>query len=329
MATSKLNHRGRLEACLADEAPDRPPIALWRHFPVDDQAPDSLAAATIDFQRVYDFDLVKVTPASSFCVKDWGALDEWRGASEGTRDYTHRVIQRPEDWEQLEVLDPGRGYLADQLKCLNLIVKGVGPDVPVLQTIFNPLSQAKNLVGREELLIHLRRYPEALKVGLHNIAQSTQRFIESALKTGIAGIFFAVQHAQYGLLSANEYAEFGRPYDMEVLQPASRLWLNMIHLHGEQIMFDRFLDYPMAVINWHDRETLPSLLEAKSRFAGAVCGGLRRWETMVLGTPDQVLAEARDAIQATDGQRFILGTGCVLPIIAPRGNILAARGSVE
>jgi len=329
LATAKLSHRERLEACLADEALDRPPIALWRHFPVDDQAPDKLAAATIDFQRNYDFDLVKVTPASSFCVKDWGAMDEWRGASEGTRDYTRRVIQRPDDWEQIEMLDPGKGYLAEQLECLRLIVKGVGSDVPVLQTIFNPLSQAKNLVGREDLLVHLRRHPEALKAGLHTIAQSTQRFVESALKTGIAGIFFAVQHAQYSLLSESEYTEFGRPYDMEVLKPARGLWLNMIHLHGEQIMFDRFLDYPVAVINWHDRETPPSLAEAKSRFPGAVCGGLQRWETMVLGTPEQVLAEARDAIQATGGRRFILGTGCVLPVVAPRGNILAARGSVE
>ncbi|MEA4909863.1 MAG: hypothetical protein VB089_19730, partial [Anaerolineaceae bacterium] len=64
-------------------------------------------------------------------------------------------------------------------------------------------------------------------------------------------------------------------------------------------------------------------------FHGAVCGGLRRWETMVLGTPAQIRAEAEDAILSTNGTRFILGTGCVLPIVAPRGNILAARHSVD
>jgi uroporphyrinogen decarboxylase len=49
---------------------------------------------------------------------------------------------------------------------------------------------------------------------------------------------------------------------------------------------------------------------------------------MVLGTPIQVQTEARVAIQATQGKRFILGTGCVMPIITPHGNILAARESV-
>jgi uroporphyrinogen decarboxylase len=50
---------------------------------------------------------------------------------------------------------------------------------------------------------------------------------------------------------------------------------------------------------------------------------------MVLGTPERVAAEVKEAILATGGRRFILGTGCVLPIVAPSGNILAARRSVE
>jgi uroporphyrinogen decarboxylase len=55
---------------------------------------------------------------------------------------------------------------------------------------------------------------------------------------------------------------------------------------------------------------------------------LQRQKTMVLGTPAQVATEARDAIDQMNGLHFILGTGCVLPIIAPRANILAARQSV-
>ena len=77
-----MNHRERLEACISGSKIDRPPVALWRHFPVDDQSPGRLAEATINFQKTYDFDLVKVTPASSFCTKDWGVDDEWRGATE-------------------------------------------------------------------------------------------------------------------------------------------------------------------------------------------------------------------------------------------------------
>ena len=322
------SHRSRLETCLSGIQPDRTPVALWRHFPVDDQTPAGLAAATIEFQRTYDFDLVKVTPASSFCLKDWGVEDEWRGATEGTRDYTRRVIIQPENWTHLPVLSPFAGRLGNQLECLRLIVNDLGPQIPVIQTIFNPLSQAKNLLGKDTLLVHLRRYPEAVHAGLRILTETTQRFVEAAVQTGIAGIFFAVQHAQYSLLSEAEYDDFGCPYDFQVLEPARGLWLNMLHLHGDEVMFDRFLDYPMGVINWHDRDTWPSLRQAQVRFTGVVCGGLQRDRTMVLGTPESVTTEALDAVQETAGKRFILGTGCVLPIIAPRANIWAARQAV-
>ena len=59
-----MNKRERLEAAIAGQSVDRVPVALWRHFPGDDQDPSDLAAATIAFQRRWDFDFVKVTPAS-------------------------------------------------------------------------------------------------------------------------------------------------------------------------------------------------------------------------------------------------------------------------
>lgn len=318
-----------MEACLAGEVLDRVPVALWRHFPVDDQDPDRLARAVINFQRIYNFDFVKVTPASSFCLKDWGAEDVWRGATEGTREYIGAVIESPADWSNLKELDPREGHLGAQLDCLRAIVQDLGPETPVIQTIFNPLSQAKNLVGKGNLETHLRLDPEAVQAGLETITRTTQAFIQAASETGIAGVFYAVQHAQYGVLAAEEYETFGRRYDLQVLEAAGDLWLNVLHLHGEAIMFDQLADYPVTVINWHDRETPPSLQEGKLRFAGAVCGGIRRHETLTLGTPEDVVAEAREAIQSTGGQRFVLGTGCVVPIIAPHGNIMAARQIVE
>ena len=324
-----ITHHQRLETCLSGEKPDRSPVALWRHFQVDDQHPGRLAAAVLNFQKTYDFDLVKVTPASSYCIKDLGSQDEWRGAIEGTRDYTFSVIQNPEDWAKLEQLDPAKGHLGQQLECLSLLVKELGPETPIIQTIFSPLSQAKNLVGKEALFVHLHRNPEAVHEGLKVIAETTQRYVEACLKTGVDGIFYAIQHAQYGLLSESEFDEFCTPYDLQVLDVAKAGWLNMLHVHGQDVMFDKVVDFPVQIINWHDRETEPSLGEGKKRFSGVVCGGLRRNESVLLGTPEDVHAEAQDAIEATDGTRFILGTGCVTMTVSPHGNILAARQSVE
>jgi len=321
-------HKERMQACLKGEVIDRPPVALWRHFPVDDQAPGTLAKATLNFQQTYDFDLVKVTPASSFSIRDWGAEDEWHGHTEGTRQYTKRVINDPRDWEHLPVLDSTAPQLAAQLECLRMIRAKLGSDTPLLQTVFNPLSQAKNLAGNETLLAHLRLYPEAVMKGLATITETTHRFVEACLKTGIDGVFFAVQHAQAHLLSLQEYETFGLPDDLKVLESARELMSNLLHLHGHDVYFSVVSSLNFPIVNWHDRETHPSLAEAQQLFNGVACGGLRQ-DTLVYQNQAEVQKEAADAIQQTGGKRFLLGTGCVVPVIASHGNMLAARKSVE
>ncbi|GAB4581966.1 MAG: hypothetical protein Fur0022_47180 [Anaerolineales bacterium] len=333
MAKTPLSHRARIEKTLTGATPDRVPVALWRHFPVDDQTPAGLAEAVVAWQRTYDFDFVKVTPESTYSVKDYGLQDEWQGNAEGTRTYTHRPIRSPDDWLKLIPLDPRAGRLGDQITALRMIVSALGPDVPIIETIFSPLTMARKLVGEQEFLVHLRRYPDALHAGLKTLTETTLRFLDAIRDTGISGIFYALQYAQLALLSPAEFQEFARPYHLQVLEVASRYWFNVLHLHGNNIMFEQVAElyptpFPVQVINWHDQETFPSLAEGQHIFPGVVCGGLKQWQTMVLGTPDQVRAEARAAIEATGGKRFILGTGCVTPITAPHGNLMAARKSV-
>jgi uroporphyrinogen decarboxylase len=323
-----ITHRERIQTCLSGGQTDRPPIALWRHFPEDDQNPESLAAATLKFQQTYDFDIVKVTPASSFAVKDWGVEDEWNGNPEGSHDYTKRVIHKPQDWEALKPLDPSAPHLSGQLACLRFIRRNLDPETPLIQTIFNPLAQAKNLAGSDRLLEHIRKYPEAVMQGLKTITKTTVKFTEAARELGIDGIFYAVQHAQGSMLELDDYKSIAVLFDQRVLGAAEGLWCNMIHLHGRDIYFSLLRLLHCQIVNWHDRESRPTLGEAQSLFKGAVCGGIRQ-DTLASGTKAKVREEAKQAIEQTQGRRFILGTGCVVPYNAPHENIMAARESVE
>ena len=325
--TSQLSKRERLEATFAGEAVDRPPVALWRHWPVDDQYGEQLARAHLNFQGTYDFDFIKITPSSNYCVAGYGAETYWEGNQEGTRSWGPRIIQTPEDWAKLKPLDPHQGLLGEVVTANSLIGQSVSEEVPFIQTIFNPLSQAKNLAG-PQLLSDIRQHPDAVKAGLATITESIIRFVETLKPTGTAGIFLALQHATYDLLTEAEYREFCQPLDLQILEATGGMWFNLIHLHGTNVMFDLVAEYPAQAINWHDVETPPSLSKAANRTEMALCGGLRQWETMVRGTPESVQAEAQTALEATGGRRFILGTGCVTPITAPTCNILATRKAV-
>jgi uroporphyrinogen decarboxylase len=325
-----LSKRERLERTVAGEETDRVPVALWRHWPGDDQRAADLAEATLVFQRQWDFDFVKVTPASSYCVQDYGVQDRWTGDLEGTREYVRHVVQRSLDWTELRVLDPSRGALGRQLEALRILKGAVGDDVPCIQTIFSPLAQAKNIAGRDLLIEHLRTAPDRLKTGLNTITESTLRFIDAMRRSGVSGIFYAIQHASHTVMSEAEYREFGRPFDLQILEALpDSWWFNMVHLHGQTPMFDLIADYPIQAINWHDRECGLSLAEGKLRFAGAVSGGLGRWDPMHNGTPVDVRTQAREAIEQTYGRRFILSTGCVIMTTTPQSNIRAAREVAE
>lgn len=153
------------------------------------------------------------------------------------------------------------------------------------------------------------------------------------MNIGIDGVFYAVQHAQAGLLTLDEYKTFGLPNDLTSLKPAKSLWCNLLHLHGLNVHFELitqslFPDNLFHIVNWHDRETGPSLAEGLKKYRGVVCGGINQ-KTIVFGNRSEVQKEAADAIAQTGGRRFILGTGCVVPVIAPHGNIMASRQIVE
>ena len=112
---AQWSKRKRLEATIAGEATDRPPVALWRHWPGDDIEATALAAAHLKWQQDYDWDFVKVSPPSSYCLVDWGVQDKWVGSLDGTREYTRRAIHDAADWASLPVLDPHKGMLSTQL----------------------------------------------------------------------------------------------------------------------------------------------------------------------------------------------------------------------
>jgi uroporphyrinogen decarboxylase len=244
--------------------------------------------------------------------------------------FTRQPVQSKEDWAKIKPISVNKGVLGQQIECINLIKKSVPDSTPVIQTIFSPMSQAKNLVGKDNLTSHMRLYPNEVKKALQVITDVTIKFVQECLSLKIDGIFYAVQHAQYSLLSQVEFKEFEEYYDLQILEAARPLWFNVGHIHGTNIMFDDVSSYPVQTINWHDLETPPNLDEGQKIFRdGAVCGGLRQWETLAYASPDEVKKEAREAIMRTHGSRFILGTGCVTPIIAPDANIYAAREVVE
>ncbi len=323
-----MTKRERLAAAVAGEAVDRVPVALWRHFPVDDTSAEALAVTAAAFQHQYDWDFFKLTPSSHYSVADWGTRAAYRGHPHGTSEYITYAVKTPEDWGRLQPLDVQSGMLGDQLACVRRLRELVGDEVPIIETIFSPLDQIRHLVGRGNEFVHLRRYPQQTQAAIEVIMETTLAFVQAVIAAGADGIFYATQYAQAAYLSQSEYVEVCRPLDLRVLEAAQGGTFSMVHVHGVHTYFDAFVDYPVQAINWHDRETGPTLAEGAKRFPGLVVGGISQ-QDIVERSAEQVREIAQQAITETGGRRMGLSTGCVLPTVAPWGNIRALREVVD
>lgn len=319
----------RIKAALAGKPVDRVPVGFWRHWPGDDQDPQALAAVTLDFQKRYDLDFIKIPVTSTYCTADYGVKHAYLGKLGGDRDYIERVIKKSADWDRIAPLDIRKGIYGRQLAMLKTVLKKRAKDTPVIFTIFNPVAMAAYLAGDDLFLAHLRTEPEKVKRAIDALTQTCSSFVKTVIDEGCDGIFLSTKFASYELLSDAEYNKFGRSADLAVLKAASKGWFNVLHLHGQYPMFKSLSDYPVQAINWHDRTAYPNLTEAQKLFSGALMAGVEQFETLHLGTPADIEAQVFDAIRQMKGRRLILTPGCTYPVDIPHRNLMAMRAAVD
>ena len=328
MPASKMTHWERLSAAIAGQAVDRVPVSLWRHYPDIDQDPARLAEAVVNWQRTYDFDLVKFMPSGTAGVEDWGAVSAYLDSPVGTRTVVKPGLTSAEEWPRLARLVPTAGRLGQEVKAVSRAAEAFRGEVPLLQTVFNPLTTAFKLAG-DRAFADLRRHPDLFEAGLAIITEATIAYARACLEAGADGLFYSTQCASFRLLNEAEHLRFGARYDRLVLDGiAGRSRFTMLHLHGHDVMFDQMLDYPVNMMNWHDRSSELNLAGAMSRFSGLLAGGLDQEGTLAKGPIDTIKGEVREAIAQTQGRRLLIAPGCVVPIATPVSHYRAVIDAV-
>lgn len=320
-----MTARERVLAALAGEQVDHPPISLWRHFPNQDQSAADLAEATLAWQRELNLDFIKLMPPGDYATIDWGAVSEFQGAPGGTRETLIYPIEGPADWRKIGPVDVRAGFNGEMVRACELVREELGGDVPVLQTIFSPLTIA-NKLSNGRVLEHLRSHPDAVHGALEAIRDVTAAFTKASLAAGADGVFFASQCATSDMLTRDEYGAFGVPYDTPVLAAAAEAGsdFTLIHIHGANTFFDVLAGYQGHALNWHDRRVGPPLGEVLAEYpARAAVAGLD--EKGIAGmTPAEVTAQVRDARDVTGDCRLLVGPGCVILVATPQENLQAA-----
>ncbi len=323
----------RVEAALHKADVDRVPISLWKHYHLQDRAPGQLAEVTLALHRQFDTDLIKLTPSGLYPIQDWGATIRFGRDDDSFPLAVQPVIASADEWERLPRLDVNKGALRRELETIHHVASGLDGSAPFMMTLFGPLCIAYKLCGDkvsgERVVSYMRQSPRQLHAGLGVVRDVVIEYATACLEAGASGIFYATQMATTDLMTRDEFKEFGVAYDLPVLESlAGKSRVTMLHVCGQNLIFDMVADYPVDVINWAARTSGTSLTDARRMTNKALAGGLSL-EMLLNGTEGDVLTEAREAIAKASRRGFILAPDCVIKGPSSDANLAAARQAVE
>ena len=301
----------RVLATLQKKETDRVPFSVYVHSTVHSRGVERFVEFTLDFHRRYDPDYVKVMYDENYDTP-----------------VNFQFVQETSDWRKLEELDAHLGAYGRQIEILRRVKDAVGPEVPVIQTVYSPFHTATRLAWRR-LVDDIRRDPEAVAAGLATIAQNTGRFAEACVtEAGIDGFFLGALGCENRWLPKEEYAKHAAPHDQSLLASLRRGRILIVHIHGEKDShFDLLKGYECDALSWEDRLAGPSIAEARKATDRCLIGGVNHVAART-AKPADIVREAKEAIAAAGRRGLILAPGCTLPDDTPPENILAFRTAV-
>jgi uroporphyrinogen decarboxylase len=301
-AMSRLD---RLRAAARREPVDRPPYALWRHFPTADRSPAGLAQATLRFHDRYGSDFLAVVPPAGYAAQAWGCVEAETFRPDGSRPCSRCAISHPGDWRAIRALDPasaaGYGEVVEALVRVGFD-RRIG-DAPVVVVLPAPSAVATRL-GGGRLAVHLREWPGLVGDALRAVAETQTRFAELCLAEGLAGVLYAVEAPAEPALGAAIYAELIEPHDRAVLVALDgRAALRVVHVTGP-VSFARVAAWPADVVGWTPGAGLPGLAEGHSQLPAAALGGLD--PRMLRDDPPSAAVQAARAALTAVGERGLV-----------------------
>jgi uroporphyrinogen decarboxylase len=335
-----MTHKQRIEAALAYKETDRLPYSIWMHHPNRDRSPRRLAELMFKMQQEMDLDFVKYMPFGLHSTIDWGLdMDVFPGFFEPPVPHAP-VIAKADDWDKITPRKGTGGEYAVILESQRLfkaLCREAAPkeEIPLVQTVFSPMTTALKLTTEAALIEHLRTNPGKVRRALEVITDTTVEYARAAVENGADGIFFATQMSTKKI-TAKEHADYVKAFDLPVLNVVKGAsWFNILHIHGADTWFEDLLDYPVQALNWHDRDDGPGFAEARQVFEkqGAVSkafvGGLGHLSALHKGTDAEVRAQVEDTWLKGTRRGAILAPGCVAATTTAPERLAFIRKCVE
>ena len=290
-----MNKRERFIAAVNGGDIDHPPCTAWVHFASDYLPGAEAARRHAAFFRHYDWDICKVM-----------------------HDYRYplppglETLESPQDMLRFEKMPAGSANYVEQFKLIHALRADLGPEVPIVDTCFDPFQQVLRKVGFSRAQLIYGNPREALSM-LDAVTATVCGYLRELQKAGCDGVLYSINGAiappgERGIDDAT-FKTFLRPFDLRVLE-AMQGMVRILHVHGTHIDMKRVLDYPCEVFSVSDRlQGNPSLAELRRMTDKCLMGGINESKVHERSLPE-LREEMWDALKQAGKRKFIVAPGC-------------------
>ncbi|EJP6471190.1 uroporphyrinogen decarboxylase family protein [Clostridium sp. L74] len=255
---------------------------------------------------------------------------EAMGAKVGYPEYGISYLIEPainsiDQIESLKVVDPLKdGNLPTLLEAIRLTRDALMDKVDVGAAMSGPFSVAASVVGTENLLKWMIKYPKKVHTLMDIVAESNNRYIEAVAKLGVS-IGFADPVSSTSLISPKQFREFSLPALKKNINKIKEKTGGApgIHICGKSK--EIWEDVVNAGISNFSIDNAEDLEEAKNIMGDRVVitGNVPPVDIVYRGNKEAIFESVKECIKKGHDSKkgYILSTGCQIPMHTPIENI--------
>ena len=335
----KLNSSDRIRSVLHFRQTDRLPVApemiavaaTLAGVPVVDYVKngDVLAQCQLEAMRNTGSDVMFAI--SDLCIEAEALGCELTFPEHNYPHIKTKIVEHPSDIERLDIPDPRcDGRMPEIIKALRLLKDESKGSVPVIANVIGPLTLAARIMDIEKMLYMIVDHPDQFKIILDFCLQVSLAFAETLIQEGADGIMVFDPAASPAVMPAKLFVQLESARvrkifsEVKALNPNTITWYSVAGPVQTNPAIITSVCPDVTTIDY------PVPMESMLQYSDCTTiNGNIKPEMFLDGSQRDVYLEARALLKITrETERFIVGSGCEIPLFSKLDNIKALYNAV-